>query len=308
MYIEGLLQGLPLAGVLGGDLVHGWPAKTPRCWAQNWRGADPDAGMNSWGIPVLVLALQGIQQGETFIVHGPILDFYGRSGGLGGANGAAGYGAPQSNAYCWNGGVAQLFEYGVITIDPQGSPSFMPWEKEPSPQALPRGGAALEAESLPEFPGMDEGKAALFRAAWLRETGIRGAPLIPDGPPVYVEFPAGFFRGEGDVSLPARGLYLQFFDQGRTVFAGLAAQGLPFAVKVIRPPFLDALLAEKPLLGAENLPANHSPPDGYRGSITGALLEGMARYGFPLTDALPRRREGLWLAAQRFSQGWIEEF
>ncbi|MDR2483690.1 MAG: hypothetical protein LBD08_08695 [Treponema sp.] len=293
LYIEGIVQGLPLTGVLGGDLVHGWPVKTPRCWAQNWRGPDPDAGPNSWGIPGLVLALKGVESDAAFIVHGPILDFYGRSGGIGGANGAAGYGAPRSGVYYWNGGAAQRFEFGLIAIDPQGGPSFTPWEQEPP----------LEA---PEFPGMDEWEAAAFQAVWLRESAIHGGPLEADGPPVYFPFTAEFFGGDEAAPMRARGVYLQCFDQGRAVFAGLAAQGIPFAVRVIRSPFLDALVTAEVLPGAEDCPADYAAPDVYRDSITGALLEGMARYGVPLTDALPRRAGGVWREAQRFSRGWIE--
>lgn len=296
LYIEGILQGLPLTGALGGDLVHGWPATTPRCWAQNWRGAGPEAGPNSWGIPALVLALKGVELDGAFIVHGPILDFYGRSRGVGGANGAAGYGAPLGGAYYWNGGAAQRFEFGLIAIDPEGGPSFTPWEQE----------SLGEAPAAPEFPGMDEREAAAFRAAWLRESAMHGAPLEADGPPVYVAFPAGFFGKDEDAPLRAGGVYLQCFDQGRAVFAGLAAQGIPFAVRVIRSPFLDALAVREALPGAEDCPGGYSAPDAYGDSLAGALLEGMFRYGFPLTDALPRRAGGVWREAQRFSRGWIE--
>jgi hypothetical protein len=37
----------------------------------------------------------------------------------------------------------------------------------------------------------------------------------------------------------------------------------------------------------------------------GALLRGLARYGIPLSDEVPRYGDGVYRPAQRFSRGWM---
>jgi hypothetical protein len=37
----------------------------------------------------------------------------------------------------------------------------------------------------------------------------------------------------------------------------------------------------------------------------GALLKGLALYGIPLTDEVPRYEAGTYRRAQRFSRGWM---
>ncbi|MDR0553994.1 MAG: hypothetical protein LBG76_04250 [Treponema sp.] len=331
-YIEGLLQGIPLAGVLGGDLVHRWPPRDPVSWVQNWRHTGPETA-NSWGIPSLVLAICAggnfadgsfaggsfvDGEGETALVHGPILDFYGKSKGIGGANGAAGYGAPRGNVFFQDGGIAQAFDYGLILIAQEGA-SFIPWERL---AAHPDGGDVNYVIS-PEIPagirGRGEGEEGAFRRAfrrafrdaWRREAARRqGQSRIPpeaDGPPEYIPWDGRLLSEEGEPA-SVEGVYLQYFDNAQTVFAALDAPALPFTVRVIRAPFLDALVAAGVLPGLEapeppNLP--DTLPTLYRSGFTGALLEGFSRYGFPLTDALPRAGEDSWVEAQRFSRGWI---
>jgi hypothetical protein len=123
-YAEALSRGLPLEGVLGGDKIHAWPAGSPLAWVQNWRSADPHP--NSWGLPNLVLAIRGFDIGEVFIVRGPILDAYGKSGGRGGANGAAGYGPPLSEEFPYGESIAQRFGEGLIAADASGRTAFIP--------------------------------------------------------------------------------------------------------------------------------------------------------------------------------------
>ncbi|MDR0403158.1 MAG: hypothetical protein LBH35_06165, partial [Treponema sp.] len=82
-YVEALLRGIPLKGVLGGDRVHFWPGRDPQGRIQNWTNGAEEA--NSWGLPGLVLAIGGAgNPGETYRVYtvsGRILDRYGRNPG-----------------------------------------------------------------------------------------------------------------------------------------------------------------------------------------------------------------------------------
>jgi hypothetical protein len=130
-YAEALSRGLPLEGVLGGDRVHAWPSGSPLAWVQNWKSSE--AYPNSWGLPNLVLAIRGFNAEETFIVRGPILDAYGKSGGRGGANGAAGYGPPLSDAFPYGEGIAQRFGEGLIAADASGQAAFIPRDP-PAPE------------------------------------------------------------------------------------------------------------------------------------------------------------------------------
>lgn len=154
-YAAGLNQGIPLEGVLGGDQVHGWPSDAPLAWVQNWKSAE--AYPNSWGLPSLVLAIRGFAGGEVFLVRGAILDVYGKSNGLDGANGVSGYGAPLSGEFTYRvttapsytdgvaegiaEGYAQRFERGIIAVNAEGRASFIPNERpvsdEPSPPTEP---------------------------------------------------------------------------------------------------------------------------------------------------------------------------
>jgi hypothetical protein len=177
-YMEGVFRGLPLTGVLGGDQVHGWPQSSPLAWAQNWRGSR--GRYNSWGTPSLILALQGLSRSRVFPVQGDILDAYGQSSGLGGANGAAGYGAPCGNEFIHQGGLAQRFDFGLITVDAGGNFAFS--AGDPPSMA----GPVPESIGLFESGGFVDRIRNAFQTAW--KAGLdEGLPLSePDGPLLYI--------------------------------------------------------------------------------------------------------------------------
>jgi hypothetical protein len=319
-YLDGLMAGVPLTGVLGGDRLHGWPAAAPAGWVQNWRSEE--SRPNSWGAPSLILALQGLEGKRAFIVEGPILDVYGRSGGIKGENGAAGYGAPRGNRFFYEGGMAQRFELGFILTDAAGKGAFISYTGEDVP--IPPLTGSFQAGS----PALREQLRSAFSAAWYeeRDRHIRLAlppeaeafspysevpPLKSDGPVEYLDF------GSAPWSLPfpgdpiqVRGLYVQFFDQGRTAFVLPQAPPLPPTVRTIVSPFLDPLVAASQAVstperapGAESLSAEPMPP---HAGLAGALLEGLAIYGIPLTSSsYPAVVDDVPVRSQRFSKGWL---
>jgi hypothetical protein len=267
-YREGLLRALPLRGTLGGDQVHGWPPAAPLSWVQNWRTAAPQS--SSWGLPGLILALRGFDSPRVYIVSGPILDFYGHSGGINGANGAAGYGPPRGNAFYFEGGLAQKFARGFIQVDREGKAAFIPAEdggteapEQPRPHAL------LRAES---------------RAA---------APPGPAVPERYLDFGAAPWPLDfAGTTVSVGGIFLRFFEEAYQAEIRLDAPELSLPAVILRGPFLEALLGSDRarLPGAEALnPNEFSPPQGLD-PTTRALLQGMALYGLPLTGEMPLER------------------
>jgi hypothetical protein len=109
-----------------------------------------------------------------------------------------------------------------------------------------------------------------------------------------------------DGEIRVRGIYIQFFDQGRTAFILPDAPGLPFTVKTLATPCLDALMTVPEEALAET--ASDLPAAGrgfHAGEPAQALLRGMAFYGVPLTSELPREADGRIVRAQRFSGGWM---
>jgi hypothetical protein len=179
-YIEGLLLDLPLAGVLGGDMVHGWPPAAPAAWVQNWRSSE--GRFNSWGTPSLLLAARGLSHDQVFLVRGEILDAYGLGGGLMGANGAAGYGAPCGDEFIYQGNRAQRFDYGIITVDPQSKPAFLPEEAPSARTGIP------ETTGFGGNENADPRVRAAFQSAW--QAGINGSlvPMQPDTDVLYIDF------------------------------------------------------------------------------------------------------------------------
>ena len=295
-YIDNICRGLPLAGVLGGDLVHGWPDDDPSGWVQNWRNSAPAA--NSWGIPELVLAIRGLTAREgtggnrVFAVEGKVLDFYGRSAGINGANGGMGYGSPRSYEFIYDRKTAQRFDLGLIAVDREGKASFYP-EDPPSlgdrpppdtgvfrtyPNAAGRSGnTGLSAEDL-RFAFISTRKIAL-------DQGIK--TMLPDGPGQYLDFE--------DASRNLYGFFVQSFND-RTVLLVLPDSSiLPPFPRIIGSPFLEALLSplEAPLTAADDL---------FR-----ALIQGFALYGIPLSDPvlLKGSDNEPWQITQRFSRGWL---
>jgi hypothetical protein len=321
-YLDGLMAGLSLTGVLGGDRLHGWPTAAPASWVQNWRSAE--SRPNSWGLPFLILALRGLEGKRAFIVEGPILDAYGRSGGIKGENGAAGYGAPRGNRFFYEGGMAQRFDFGFILVNIEGKSAFIPYTEEDTP--IPPLTGVFPAGS----PALQEQLRSAFSAAWYEERDrhvrltvppeaetsypyAEAPSLKPDGQVEYLDF------GSVSWSLPfpnepiqVRGLYVQFFDQGRAAFVLPSAPPLPPTVQTIVSPFLDTLVAASRAVsasarapGAESLSAETRPLPAPAG-LTGALLEGLAIYGIPLTSSSqPAVVDDVLVRSQRFSKGWL---
>jgi hypothetical protein len=132
-----------------------------------------------------------------------------------------------------------------------------------------------------------------------------GEALIPDAPVEYsplASWPVAPGKG-------ASGLYSQSFNQAAAILALPEIGGLPLGAFLLEGPFLDALLAA----GAERLPGAESlqalePLATARAPLTQALLQGLALYGLPLTESLPRKDKetASYREAQRFSQGWME--
>jgi hypothetical protein len=115
-------------------------------------------------------------------VQGGILDAYGQSAGLMGANGAAGYGAPLGNEFVYQGGIAQRFDFGLIAEDAEGRFVFS------------AGDAPSRTNPVPENTGLFEsGDTAArirdaFQSAWRTEIDRGLSPLEPDTPLFYVDF------------------------------------------------------------------------------------------------------------------------
>jgi hypothetical protein len=301
-YLEGLVREIPLRGVLGGDRVHGWPAADPLSWAQNWR-SDADYS-NSWGIPSLVLAAKGINQYRVSVIHGPILDVYGKSAGIDGANGVLGYGYPCGDEFFYERGRAQRFSLGLITVDEEGQASFIP-------QAAPSDLSPAPPQ-LGVFPGGSGAIREEFHAAWSIRIDQTGEPLNPDGPVQRMSFIEEPWIIDTDPDpVEIRELYFQTFEGRREVFILPESPQLSFRVRILRAPFLDAFLRapKRPLPGAENRSGgkNAMPKVQAGDSFSQALLRGLSFYGLPLSDPMPRDDEGALVEAQRFSAGWMIE-
>jgi hypothetical protein len=302
-YLEGLFREVPLAGVLGGDRVHGWPAADPLGWAQNWRSGVNYS--NSWGIPSLVLAVKGITQNRVFVVHGPILDVYGKSAGINGANGIPGYGYPCGDEFFYKGGRAQRFSLGLITVDEQGQASFIP-------QTVPSGRTSPPAQTG-VFPGGGWAIQEDFQSAWSVRIDQNDTAMPPDGPVrriIFSQEPWIISTATGPLEI--REIYFQSFNGGTEVFILPESPNLSFRVRSLRAPFLDAfLLASNRLLpGVENTAGETSggsamPQIKVEDRFSQALLRGLSVYGIPLTDPMPKNDEDILVEAQRFSMGWM---
>jgi hypothetical protein len=284
-YVDGLFRGLPLAGVLGGDKVHGWPDTNPSGWVQNWRSAMPAA--NSWGIPSLILAIQGVDASlqtsrkRVFIVDGEILNYYGTSAGIDGANGDIGYGSPRGEKFFYNNGIAQRFDRGLIVIDEDGKGSFLP-EEPPSAGLEP----PPELGIFPEAP-LNEKIRDAFLTAWTMALDRNVEAMVPDGPGQYL---SGFSRNPvSSNTRELKGLYIQTFNGRGALLILPEAPGVPLHARFLGSPFLDAFI----------------PPG--EDDFVPQLMEGISVYGFPLTDPLPYRagEDSAQQEAQRFSGGWL---
>ena len=324
-YIDGLFRTFPLAGVLGGDMVHGWPDKNPSGWVQNWRTSAPQA--NSWGIPALVLAIRGLRAeretaanpesrfpsgGRVFIVRGKLLDHYGKSAGIKGANGDMGYGSPRGYEFLYEGKLAQRFDLGLITVDREGKGVFLP-EDPPSLENTPPSDLGVFADA----PASGRDVRSAYITAWMMALDRGIEPMESDGPGQYLSFTEGSWDFPGTESL--KGLYIQSFDR-RTILLVLPdSSPLPPYPRFIASPFLDVLLSttKHSLAGGEDLkPLDIKFSGG--DEFSRALMKGLALYGIPLTDPVPvteaaksgpdngeeGAQESQW-EIQRFSRGWI---
>jgi hypothetical protein len=179
-YMEGVFRGFSLYGVLGGDQVHGWPRSSPIAWVQNWRRKG--GAYNSWGVPSLILAVRGLAHDRVFMVQGEILDAYGQSAGLMGANGAAGYGAPCGNEFVYQGGIAQRFDFGLIAVNAEGRFVFSAGEAPSLTNPVPQNTGLFESgDSIARIRDA-------FESAWRTEIDRGLSPLEPDAPLFYVDF------------------------------------------------------------------------------------------------------------------------
>ncbi|MFP3041319.1 hypothetical protein LQZ19_05800 [Treponema primitia] len=295
-YVDGLLRKLPLEGTLGGDFAHSWPPAAPLCRVQNWRTRD--AAPNSWGIPSLVLAIQEIRGNEVYIVQGAVLNQYGLSGGINRANGAVGYGAPLGEEFPYEGGVAQRFEYGLIRVDAARKGLFIPNETP-----------AEEGEAaIPHTVGLYSKDDVIiqksFQSAWRRNIHAG----LPDLDPDYDVRRLDFFGKPWEIAtesgaIPINTLYFQTFNQGSVLFLLAQSSEVSFQTRIIAGDFLNAFLAGKDLSlpGAEA--ATPLPEIASAGELPERLLQGLSRYGIPLTNAYLSREEEGYMETQRFSLG-----
>ena len=316
-YIDSLLRDQSLEGVLGVDQVHGWPLINPISWTQNWQTAEPMA--NSWGLPSLVLAIMDRETKETeqnrvFTVHGGILDFYGRSHGINGANGNAGYGSPRGEQFLYDNKLAQRFDHGLIIIDENGAGSFI---EELAPSRL------IELPPLTGvFSGFVDGNdiQMAFISAWnvAMDSGMaEGIPILyPDGNGFYISLVGDANRWNIIPGNETNGLYVQTFNQRTFALVLPDVHILPSHARFLGPPFLELLTARLHIPGAEGIsPLTITP--GNSSNISSVLpgneefirrlLAGFSLYGIPLSDPVYRKdTDGVqWIKTQRFSRGWI---
>jgi hypothetical protein len=258
---------------------------------------------NSWGLPSLVLAVRGLDaepkiQERVFIVSGKLLDHYGKSGGINGANGNAGYGSPRGYEFLHEGKLAQRFDFGLITIDAEGKGAFSP-ENPPSLEFDPALESAVHNSGIGTARVFPENVAAAFLTA--RKMALdRGITMAPDSPGQYLSFSGARWDFPGGETV--RGLYFQSFNSGGIVLVLPDSRLLPPYPRIIAPPFIDALLApSKTLSGGESLKALDIQFSG-GDDFSHRIMKGLALYGIPLTDPVfinPGEER------QRFSRGWI---
>ena len=321
-YHDYLFRDVPLAGALGADQIHGWPANDPAAWVQNWRGTGEQA--NSWGIPSLVLAIHGKKipeietpeietpeietpesepdssLGRTFIVHGAMLDHYGKNDGRGGSNGIIGYGSPRGYEFIYKGKIAQRFDHGLMVIDSEGSSDFI----HESPPSL--------GEELPSdlgvfqnvLTGLEDEVFSAFLTAWKMALDRGIETMVPDGPGQYIAF-----TETPSVDFPAgiRGVYVQSYNRQNILLVLSDSSALPPFPRLIAAPFLNALLRSSEYYpdGGDDLEALRIRYNG-GDDLARSLMNGIALYGIPLTDAMPFVTEdGSLQETQRFSRGWL---
>ena len=134
--------------------------------------------------------------------------------------------------------------------------------------------------------------------------------MIPDYRGVYLPFESA---GNDPWGLPLggehiKGLYVQTFNQRKILLLLPLAPGLPLHARFVTSPFLDILLFPErySVRGTANLQAL-DVQSGEGDGFMSRLVRGLALYGLPLSDPLPRRidQNSPWQEAQRFSRGWL---
>jgi hypothetical protein len=269
-YRGALLRGLPLAGVLGGDRVHLWPASVAEGESQgriqNWQSAGETA-KNSWGVPGLVLAIGSAEtvseNYRVFTVSGNILNQYGKNPAPHIGNGVAGYGYPLGETVYDNGKASQFFSGGIIS---------------------------------------DDGGAAVFTPG---AAGGASGQRISDGPAFQYNFDEPWNIETAGGTIAATGLTIETFDGGAAVAVAVRAEGLPQNPRLLAGPFLAAILKSETVRLDGSVDLKRDVKVRASSAYLKALLEGFALYGLPLTDALPLKRESGFIEAQRFGRGWI---
>jgi hypothetical protein len=249
-----------------------------------------------------------MDRGRVFMIYGPILDAYGKSAGINGANGILGYGYPRGDEFLYDRRRAQRFSLGLMIMDGEGQVSFIP-------QPAPSTGAVPPAE-VGAFPGGGWAVREDFQAAWNIWIDSNDGFLLPDGPVRQIALTQEPWIIDADPKAPKIGrIYFQTFERGTVLFILAESPDMSFRVRILRAPFLDTLLwaPDRLLPGFETADGKSSglagglsvPRSELEDDYTRALVRGLSAYGLPLTDAMPKNDEDTLVEAQRFSRGWI---
>jgi len=248
---------VPLTGVLGADRLHRWTNKTRdgsviSALVQNWQSRVPLR--NGFGLPHLVLAMDGGDGEAVYCIFPPILDIYSQNLGTGRAAGLAGYGKPMTGSFLMLDGesyiYAQRFSGSLIraSLDTQGrSAGQLTLEPAPSLTALP-----------PDMVGLlqDGTKNEYVIKAWLQalDQGFpKDAAGKADGPAVNLD----------TASAEGTQIVVQTFDGGRWAIVQAGRESDPVLVS---PPFMDLFVSGKT-------------------DYSGALARVISAYGFPIANA-----------------------
>ena len=318
-YMEALFRGVELKGVLGSDRCSPWPDAAPESFSQNWAIAEnsPSIAPNSWGMPNLILALgnypalaelPGISNAEkalgvVFTVYGPVLDMYGKSGGYGRANGAAGYGVPLGEIFFSKGAAVQRFSRGRMIISKEGN--RFSFEDDVLNYLLEN---LTPEEMNREFGGRNISQEAELAFAYAWAFSFSEKEGISDGPIARAAFSKPWILEAGQKKIAVNGFYYKSYNKANDVLVLLISEDLPHRVHKLGGPFLKTILSSKRLSGL----GLQRKIGASAGSGLGKLLaDGFAVYGPPLSDPLPlpnqnaETGEALFLEAQRFARGWI---
>lgn len=267
-YKNGLLSFIPLAGTLGADRLHLWTNKnrdgtSVSALVQNWKSSYPLP--NGWGLPQLLLAMDGTDGSSVYCILPPILDIYSQARGLGNTAALAGYGNPMTNPFLLRDStgyqIAQRFSHSLImgTLDAQGrSKGTVVLEPAPSLSANP-----------PSLVGrMQDGTVNKnFVKAW-RQALDQMLPGEADGPVSDLNFTTELETPEGgtvtSVAIQSYGMRKWVLVQVPDTNEGVDDQSRPPVL--LAPPFIDALVSEGPDVGTQ-------------------LIQALAVYGLPLSDS-----------------------